>query len=67
MVSAVALVVQYAAQIACLLIWGSYLGYLLIQIACTLLQNAVLSHLADKMYSFLRESRNVRRCTVSRS
>ena len=55
MVSAAALVVQYAAQIACLLIWGSYLGYLLIQIACTLLQNAVLSHLADKMYPFLRE------------
>ena len=55
MVSAAALVVQYAAQIACLLIWGSYLGYLLIQIACTLLQNAVLSHLADKMYPFLRK------------
>ena len=54
MVSAAALVLQYAAQIACLLIWGSYLGYLLIQIACTLLQNAVLSHLADKMYPFLR-------------
>ena len=55
MVSAAALVLQYAAQIACLLIWGSYLGYLLIQIACTLLQNAVLSHLADKMYPFLRK------------
>lgn len=55
MVSAAALVLQYAAQMACLLIWGSYLGYLLIQIACTLLQNAVLSHLADKMYPFLRK------------
>ncbi len=55
MVSAAALVVQYASQMACLLIWGSYLGYLLIQIACTLLQNAVLSHLADKMYPFLRK------------
>lgn len=58
LVSAVALILQYLAQITCLLLWGSYLGYLLIQIACTIAQNIVLSRLTDKMYPFLQEKRN---------
>ena len=44
-----------AAQILVLLLTGSYLWYLLIAIAATLVQNAAISFAAVRLYPYLRE------------
>lgn len=47
--------IQVAAQCAILLLTGNYILYLLIQIACTLLNNIWTAHKANKMYPYLKE------------
>ena len=54
-VSTVALVLQYVLQIAYLLVSKNFVGYLVIQVVCTLGQNLVLNYMANKMYPFLKE------------
>lgn len=56
LVSTVVLVLQYVLQIIYLLISKNFIGYLVIQVACTLGQNLILNYLANKMYPFLKES-----------
>lgn len=38
-------------------IWQNYFGYLILQMAFTLLENVLISYKADKMYPFLKEKR----------
>lgn len=45
-------------QFLILIIFKSYLGYLAIQIACTLLGNIAISIKADKMFPYLKEYKN---------
>lgn len=47
--------IQVAAQCAVLLLTGNYILFLLIQIACTLLNNIWTAHKANKMYPYLKE------------
>lgn len=44
---------MYIAQIAYLLIFHAFLGYLVIQVVCTILKNIVLSCIADRRYPYL--------------
>ena len=46
--------IQVFAQCAILLLTGNYILYLLIQIACTLLNNIWTAHKANKMYPYLK-------------
>lgn len=55
LVCTIALVAQYIFQIVYLLVCKNFIGYLVIQVACTLLQNIVLNHIANRMYPFLKE------------
>ena len=47
-----------AAQFLILIFLKSYLGYLVIQIACTLLGNMAISVKADKMFPYLKENKD---------
>ena len=47
--------IQVAAQSAALLLTHNYLLFLVIQIACTLLNNLWTAHKANKMYPYLKE------------
>ena len=48
-------IIQVVAQIIFLLLTHEYILFLLIQIACTLLNNIITSKKADRMYPYLKE------------
>ena len=50
---------MYLVQIFVLLHWQNYFAYLLIQVAVTVLENAMIAAIVDKNYPFLKE-KNVR-------
>jgi O-antigen/teichoic acid export membrane protein len=52
-------VLRNISQIIVLILTGSFLLYLIIQIICTFLENFSISKKADKMYPFLRKSNSV--------
>ncbi len=49
----VATFVMYVAQIAYLLLFRSFIGYLVIQVLCTIIKNMVMSCITDKKYPYL--------------
>ncbi len=49
----VATFVMYVAQIAYLLLFRSFIGYLVIQVLCTIIKNLVMSCITDKKYPYL--------------
>ena len=56
----VAIVVRSVFQIVILLVWKSFIGYLLTQIVCTFLENVMISVYADHCYPFLKQYKNER-------
>lgn len=52
-------VVMYLLQIAYLSLNRDFLGYLVIQLACTILSNLIQNHLAIKRYPYLRKKSKV--------
>ena len=53
-VSTVSVMVMYVMQIIFLLIYRAFIIYLLIQVACTLLNNVLLNLITLKMYPYLK-------------
>lgn len=49
----VATFVMYVAQIVYLLLFRSFIGYLVIQVLCTIIKNLVMSCITDKKYPYL--------------
>lgn len=49
----VATLVMYGFQIAYLLLFHNFLGYLVIQVICTILKNIVMNTIANKKYPYL--------------
>ena len=49
---------KYALQIAVLCIYGSYIGYIVINLICTFGTNVVISVVCNKKYPFLKEYKN---------
>ncbi len=47
-------IIMYVAQIIYLLIFNDYLGYLIIQVSCTVLKNVMLNFITNKKYSYLK-------------
>lgn len=47
--------IMYILQIVYLLLCKDFLGYLIIQVLCTVLKNLVLSRIADRRYPYLKE------------
>lgn len=56
-INMIVLIFQYIIQIIYILIYKDFLGYLVIQIICTLLQNIILNYIANKIYPFLKDKR----------
>ena len=54
MVGTIVLIVQYVAQIIYLILTKNFVGYLIIQIICTLLQSVILNHIANCLYPYLK-------------
>lgn len=46
---------MYGAQIIYLLVFHDFLGYLIIQLICTIGKNFLLSKIADRLYPYLKE------------
>ncbi|MDD6213313.1 MAG: oligosaccharide flippase family protein [Clostridiales bacterium] len=53
--STISTVVMYAIQVAYLLIWRDFLGYLIIQVLCTIGCNLVLNYIACRRYPYLKK------------
>lgn len=51
-------IIMYVAQIAYLLIFKDFLGYLIIQVACTILKNILLNFITNKKYPYLKHLSN---------
>lgn len=51
----VSTIVMYCFQIAYLLLWKNFLGFLIIQVICTVGNNLVLNHIACKKYPYLKQ------------
>ena len=51
-------VLKYILQIVTLVVYQSYIGYLVINIVCTLGANAVISAVCNKKYPFLKKYKN---------
>lgn len=49
-----ATILMYVAQIVYLLLFKDFLGYLIIQVSCTVLKNALLNFITNKKYPFLK-------------
>lgn len=47
---------RYAVQIACLVFFNSYYGYLIVQILSNFLSNVAITYLTHKRYPFLKET-----------
>ena len=52
-------IIKFILQIVMLKVFKSYLGYLIIQIAISILLNWVMSKKAEKMYPFIKEKREI--------
>jgi len=52
-------VVQNILQLIILLIWQNYIGYLLIQLFCTVLSNLEIYHTAGKMFPYLSKVKEI--------
>ena len=61
-----AAVVKYILQAAVLIRFGSYLGYLAINLACALCTNVIISFLCDRQYPFLKRYRKEKLCREDR-
>jgi len=48
-------VIKYILQIVALLFYKSYIGYIVINIVCSVLTNMVISYVCDKKYPFIRQ------------
>lgn len=55
LVNTISLIVQYIIQIVYLLLTRNYIGFLTIQVMCTIVQNVVLSYIADRTYPYLKD------------
>ena len=47
-------IIMYVAQIVYLLLFKDFLGYLIIQVLCTVLRNALLNFITNKKYPYLK-------------
>ncbi len=56
-------VVKYILQGVVLVVYKSYIGYLVINVVCTLLANIVISRICDTRYPFLKQYRKEKLCT----
>lgn len=54
-VSTVSTISMYILQITYLKIYKNFIGYLIIQVLCTILNNLVLNHIALRKYPFLKK------------
>lgn len=59
-VQTVSTVAMYIFQIVYLLIYKQFLGYLIIQVLCTIASNIILNHIALKQYPYLRKKDKIR-------
>ena len=50
--------IKYALQIVSLTVYKSYIGYLVINIVCSVAANAVISYICDKKHPYLKEYKN---------
>ena len=51
-------IIMYVAQIVYLLLFKDFLGYLIIQVSCTVLKNAMLNFITNKKYPYLKHLKN---------
>ena len=51
---------KHCLQIVVMLVWRSYIGYLLIALVCVLLSNVFISRYCDRKYDFLKQYRRSR-------
>lgn len=49
--------VKYVLQAVALLVWQSYIAYLVIQLVCSLVTNFVISCICDRKYGFIKQYR----------
>jgi len=47
-------IIMYILQVIYLILFRNFLGYLIIQVACTILNNLILNHIACKKYPYLK-------------
>lgn len=52
-------IIMYIAQIVYLLLVKDFLGYLVIQVSCTVLKNALLNFITNKKYPYLKHLSNI--------
>lgn len=60
-------VIKYILQIVVLLAYRSYIGYIVINIVCSVLTNMVISFVCDKKYPFLRQYRHEKLTTEDKA
>lgn len=53
--STVTTIVMYILQLIYLILFKNFLGFLIIQVGCTILNNLILNHIACKEYPYLKE------------
>lgn len=51
-------ITMYVAQIGYLLLSKDFLGYLIIQVACTILKNIIMNYMTNKKYPYLKQLDN---------
>ena len=50
--------VKHALQAVALLVFSSYIGFLLAMLVCTLASNIIISYICDKKYGFIKKYKN---------
>lgn len=60
-------VVMYILQIGYLLLFCNFIGYLIIQVLCTIVQNLITNYIAVKKYPFLRSKRIVNKKIINKA
>lgn len=53
-------IIMYVAQIIYLIAFKDFLGYLIIQVSCTILKNAMLNYITNKKYPYLKHLGDVK-------